>query len=136
MAKKRASRSPRSSKAPRLVNIASVKSVPSKGTLLHFTAEQWKQATKGIPSGKAVPKYGIRLAYYPLPDDDGIGQVECVQGPCEICAVRPRLTPNGELVFECRCRPDPRCPPEPGAPPAGTACELVVGTRPIRIHCQ
>src|SRR2546422_4017546 len=36
------------------------------------------------------PKYGLRLAYYPLPDGGGVVHPDCVVNPCEICKVRRR----------------------------------------------
>lgn len=124
-------------KAPRLVNVAAVKSTPREGTLIHFTAEQWKAATKGIPIGKAVPKMGARLNFYPTPDGGGLVQGDCIAMPCEICRARMRFDPQtGELFYECLCRPDPHCPEDPPPPPASNLCRFAirVGGQP-RIGC-
>ena len=123
--------------APRLVNIAELKGIPREGTLIHFTAEQWKHALQRIATGKAVPKYGLRLAYYPLPDGGGVVQPDCVVNPCEICKVRMRWIPNEGLTFECACRPDPKCPDGHPPPPVSNLCRFVVNTTGwIRIDCQ
>jgi len=111
----------------RLRNIADVKGPLRRGTLLHFSAEQWQQAIKGLPAGRAVPKYGVGLEGYPIPGGDVIAQPICIQNPCEIC--RARVTgfgPDGAMAFECVCRPDPDCPRQPPPPPPSPLCALAV----------
>ncbi|HEX3131401.1 MAG TPA: hypothetical protein VH394_28950 [Thermoanaerobaculia bacterium] len=125
-------------KPPRIVNVESIKATPPAGTLIHFSKEQWASAIRDIPQGKALPKYGSRLAYYPLPDGGGALQGDCIQNPCEICRFRQRFDPQTmQLVFECLCRPDPHCPedPPPPPPPASNVCRLVVQVNPVRIFC-
>lgn len=127
-------------KVPRLINVAEVKATPREGTLIHFTEEQWKAAIREIPTGKALPKVGTRLTFYPLPDGGGVIGGDCIQMPCELCRVRQVFDPKGgQLIFDCQCRPDPRCPedPPPPPPPPTSLCRLViqVGSRPL-ISCQ
>jgi hypothetical protein len=110
-------------------NILGVKASLQARTYLHFTARQWKQATEKIPSGKAVPKYGLRLAYFPFPDGGVIVQGDCVPGKCETdCMIRIRRGPEGEFTFSCRCKRDPACLENGGGggkPGGGTPkCEL------------
>ena len=124
------------SKPPRMVNVESIKSTPPAGTLIHFSKEQWESAIRDIPKGKAIPKYGARLYYYPLPDGGGAVQGDCIQAPCEICRLRQRFDPQtGELIFECQCRRDPHCPEDPPPPVATGLCRLVIQTNPVRIGC-
>lgn len=113
--------------APRLRNIEDVKGPLRSGTLLHFSARQWQQATEGIPASKARPKYGLCLECYPIPGGDVIVQPTCIQNPCEICRARiTGFTPGGGMTFECLCRRDPRCPEDPPPPPPSPLCALAV----------
>jgi hypothetical protein len=124
-------------KAPRIINVAAIKSTPREGTLIHFTEAQWKGALKGIPVGKALPKRGSRLLFTPLPDGGGLVQGDCISMPCEICRIRMRFDPEtGMLGFECLCRPDPNCPEDPPLPAPSSLCRLVirVGVGPV-IRC-
>ena len=110
--------------APLIINIADVKETPPEGTLIHFTAEQWEGAIRDIPVGKALPKVGSRLTFYPLPDGGGVVSGDCISMPCEICRIRMRFDPEtGQLFFECLCRPDPNCPEEPPVPPPSSVCQ-------------
>ena len=121
---------------PRLRNVADVKGPLRCGTLMHFSAEQWQQAIKGIPSGRAVPKYGIGLECYPIPGGAVIAEPICIQNPCEIC--RARITgfgPQGAMAFECVCRPDPDCPRQPPPSPlCAIAVRRVRGT--LQLVCE
>ena len=74
--------------APRIQNILDIGRTFREGTLIHFTAQQWEQMTSRIPPGKGVPKYGVALEYYPIPDGDILTQPICVQNPCEMCRIR------------------------------------------------
>jgi hypothetical protein len=110
-------------------NVMEIRGPWKEGTLLHFTAAQWKQAVSRIPAGNRLPKYGMFLEAYPVPGEDMIVQPVCVQGPCEICRVRMAPGPRGPIFFDCQCRRDPACPPEdpPGTPPPPTnLCRLVI----------
>ena len=119
---------PTPSKAFQVVNILNVKGPLKAGTYLHFTAEQWKQATAKLESGKAVPKFGLRVAYFPFPDGGVIVQADCVQGKCEIdCMVRTRFTPDREFIFDCRCKRDPACLNEPDPRTPKCALKIVPG---------
>jgi hypothetical protein len=121
--------------APKLINIADLKSVPPKGTLIYFTAQQWKEATSAIRIGKAVPKFGPRLVFFPFPDGGGVIQYSCISQPCEICLGRMTFDQEQGLGFECFCRPDPKCPSNP-PPPPGAGCRLVISLRPrLLIDC-
>jgi hypothetical protein len=95
-------------KVPLIRNVLEIKAPVKDGTLLHFTAAQWKQATARIPVGKRLPKQGLFLEAYPIPGEDVIVQPNCVQGPCEICRVRMTPGPRGPIIFDCQCRRDPR----------------------------
>jgi hypothetical protein len=55
-------------KTPRIKNILDIGKRLTPGTLLHVTASQWTQLTSRIPTGKGVPKYGVTLEFYPIPD--------------------------------------------------------------------
>jgi hypothetical protein len=137
---RKASLPPVPPKAPRVINVADIKSTPREGTLIHFTEAQWKGAVKGIPVGKALPKRGSRLLFTPLPDGGGFVQGDCISMPCEICRSRMRFDPKtGMLIFECLCRPDPNCPedPPPTIPPTSNLCQLRirVGVGPV-IRCD
>lgn len=124
-------------KPPRMVNVESIKSTPPAGTLIHFSKEQWEAATRDIPKGKAIPKYGVRLYYYPLPDSGGAAQGDCIQGPCEICRLRQRFDPaTGQLIFECQCRRDPNCVEDPPSTlPGSNQCRIAIQLNPVRIVC-
>ena len=112
-------------KVPAIVNIAEVGPTLGGGTLLHFTAKQWEQMTADIPVGKGVPKFGVALEYYPIPDGDVLAQPICVQNPCEICRVRRTgFNKDGFMIMECLCQPDPRCPQDPPPPPSSPLCRL------------
>jgi hypothetical protein len=117
-----------------------VKGPLRKGTLLHFTAQQWKQAIARIPEGKQLPKQGLRLEAYPIPGEDVLVEPICVSGPCEICRARTRPGPEGPISFDCACRRDPRCPEDRLPPPgqSASACSLVIHRTGgfIRIGCQ
>lgn len=95
-------------KAPRVRNIQDLKGPVRPGTLIHFNAQQWRRLTKGMARGKAVPKYGVCLEGYPIPDGGVLAQPLCIEDPCEICRIRTRgITADGEMIFDCQCRPDP-----------------------------
>ena len=112
---------------PRLRNLADIKGPLRSGTLIHFSARQWEQATDKIPSGKAVPKYGVGLECYPIPGGDVVAQPICIQNPCEICRARViGFGQEGVTSFECICQPDPRCPEDPPPPPPSPLCAIVV----------
>jgi hypothetical protein len=114
-------------KTPRIKNILDVGKRLTPGTLLHVTASQWKQLTSRIPTGKGVPKYGVTLEFYPIPDGDFIGQPMCIQNPCEVCRVRVSgFGPEGAMTFDCQCRPDPNCPQDPPPPPPSPRCALEI----------
>ena len=112
-------------KVPAILNIAQVGSTLEPRTLLHFTAKQWEQMTAGIPVGKGVPKFGVALEYYPIPDGDVLAQPICVQNPCEICRVRQTgFGPDGFMSIECICQKDPNCPQDPPPPPPSPLCRF------------
>jgi hypothetical protein len=73
-----------------------------EGTLLHFTAAQWKQAISRIPVGRRLPKQGMFLEAYPIPDGDVLAQPDCVPGPCEICRVRMVPGRDGLIAMDCQ----------------------------------
>jgi hypothetical protein len=141
---------------PRLVNIVDLKSTPRKPTLIHFTAEQWKQATRGAKQSSSVKKGHPYVEYTPLPDDTGIVHADCGSpSPDEICSVRPVIDrpvppPGPEpgpgpgpdpflreqypVRWECMCRPRRNNTPPVVVRPA---CELVVERAPrLRIRCN
>jgi hypothetical protein len=146
---------------PKLVNIADLKSTPRTPTLIHVTAEQWKQISKGATQARSLPKHQGFVEFIPLPDGDGIVHADCgAPSPDEVCSVRPVIdrplpTPGPEpepgpgpgpdpllqvrpeelpLKWECRCRPKNKPGPEtPLRPP----CELVIDRGPrFRIRCN
>jgi hypothetical protein len=55
-------------RVPPIRNIVEIKGALREGTLVHFTAEQWKELLSGIEVGRAKPKYGTGLEAYPIPD--------------------------------------------------------------------
>lgn len=138
MAKKRSSKASargKSAPIPVVRNVAELlqtKKLPPGPVIIHFTKEQWTAAIRDVPSGKAVPKYGVRFDFVPNPDGDGgFGQFNCVPGPCEICAIRQRIGPGGTFGTQCMCRRDPRCPP--GGGPGGGGGPIVVGRCELRL---
>lgn len=144
MAKKRSSKARRtgaSASVPVVRNVAELlrtKKLPRGPVLIHFTKEQWAGAIRGIPSGKAVPKRGVRFEYIPNPDDTGgFGRFDCVPGECEICLIRHRLGPDGSFTVQCMCRRDPRCPQGPSGPIVVGRCEfrLVQTGRLFQFRC-
>jgi len=142
---------------PQMVNIADLKSTPRKPTLLHITAEQWKQATKGATEARSLKKGQSFIQYTPLPDGDGFLSIDCGSpSPDEVCSARwvvdkPAPAPGrpgpgpgpeissrpgrGLIRAECRCRPK-RSGGGGGEnialPPP---CNLVIGPEPIRFSC-
>jgi hypothetical protein len=115
-------------KAPNIRNISEIRGPIRKTTLIHFTAEQWKRAIRGIPVGRRLPKEGVTFEAYPIPDGGVIGEPNCIAQPCQICVSRQPIGPRGEISFECLCRPDPKCPPTNGGGggPATQPCRLVL----------
>ena len=80
---------PHSFQIPMVKNVAELakmKAAPRKPLLIHFTADQWKQASKGIRQGKGIPKKGFR--FVGIPDPDGLAGMDLykftlgVQSPC------------------------------------------------------
>jgi hypothetical protein len=125
---------------PAIRNVMEIKGPVKEGTLLHFTAAQWKQAIARIPVGRRLPKHGLFLEAYPIPGEDVIVEPHCAPGPCEICRVRMIPGRDGPILMECQCLRDPRCPEDPPSPPQPSAhlCRLVirrVGTS-IRLVCE
>ena len=118
-------------KVKKIVNLGDLPAKWEDGTLIHFTATQWKSLTKDIPIVKTTPKYGAGMEAYPIPDGDYIGQPTCIQGPCEIC--RSRVTgfgPEGIMTFECQCRRDTqKCPDLPDGGPSAGSCSLAFQRR-------
>ena len=145
MAKKRKTASsrltvPHFSEIPAVKNVAELakmKATPRRPLLIHFTAEQWRQASKGIRRGKARPKKGFRFVGIPDPDGGVVLRPECVpSGPDEECILRPvpRLGPP-RIAFECYCRPTGSL--IPGAEPAKPFCTMEVGFYPrLRFFCR
>lgn len=125
-------------KPPRLRNIQNIKGPLREGTLIHFSKKQWEKIIKGVPMGKAVPKYGVALECYPIPGGDVVGQPNCIQNPCEICRARVAgISPDGVLTFECLCKQDPNCPTEPVPPIITPQCSLAIDARRLRpIYCR
>jgi hypothetical protein len=124
---------------PTIRNVMEIKAPVKEGTLLHFTAAQWKQAISRIPVGRRLPKQGMFLEAYPIPDGDVLAQPDCVPGPCEICRVRMVPGRDGLIAMDCQCRRDPNCPPEPSSPPPSVnRCRLAIGRigGSIRIFCE
>lgn len=115
--------------APRIQNILYIGRTFREGTLIHFTAQQWKQMTSRIHPGKGVPKYGVALEYYPIPDGGVITQPICNPNVCETCNIRVTgFGAGGTMTVECRCRRDPRCPDLPSSSPGtmSNLCRLVI----------
>src|SRR5688572_8424733 len=93
------------SKPPVVRNLAELSGPIPKGDLLiHCTEEQWTKLKRGIPLGKAVPKYGPRLEFIPNPDGGGMINFQCNPGEGQVCIAIAKPAPGG-IVFECRCRP-------------------------------
>ena len=127
-------------KVPSIRNIANVKGRLRPKTLLHFSAKQWKTLISKIPKGKGMPKYGICLECYPIPDGDVLVQPVCIEGPCEICRIRiARFGPDLMPIYDCRCQPDrERCPDDPPPPPPTPLCRLTFRRRRgvIQLTCD
>lgn len=148
---------PSKPEVPQIRNIDDLTSTPTAPTLVHFTEQQWRDATRGARPGRSVKAGNPYLEYTPLPDGGGIVMPYCAPGPGEECRVRPVIDPPGPrpepvpgpgpgpdpgpesllgappLRWECQCRPRrSRQPPAPVQPP----CELVVERTPrLRIRC-
>lgn len=144
----------KASTVPQLLNVAELRATPRKLTLVHFTQEQWKAATKGAKEGRSLRKGQPYIEFTPTPDGGGIVHVDCGSpSPDEECMARPvidrpvpppgpRPGPGPEfglperfpVRWECRCRPAR----DPGQPTVAVrpACELVVDRWPrFRFRC-
>ena len=127
-------------KAPRLRNISEVKGPLHQGTLIHFSAKQWKQMTARIPVEKGMPTPGLGLDCYPIPGGDVIVQPTCIANPCETCKIKVSgVYPDGRIGFDCQCQRDPDCidnrnPPPP--PPPNCALDILTTGGRIRIRCR
>lgn len=53
-----------------MVNILDIKGRLRAKTLIHSSASQWQEITEGLPQTRAIPKYGVDLAGYPIPGGD------------------------------------------------------------------
>lgn len=126
-------------RVPAIRNIVDIKGPVRAGTLVHFSAEQWKELMSGIELGRAKPKYGAGLEAYPIPGGGVVAQPLCIEGPCEKCRARVvGFGPQGEAVFECQCvrdDRDPTCRDRP-TPTPSPLCRLVVRGRPLRLECD
>lgn len=150
------------STVPRLLNVADLKATPRTPTLVHFSDEQWRAATRGAKAARSLRKGQPYVEYTPLPDGGGIVHVDCGSpSPDEECMARPVIDmpvppPRGPrprpgpgpdpgpeigliperapVRWECRCRP--KNGPGLPTPAPRPACELVVDRWPrFRIRC-
>ena len=127
---------PHSFQIPMVKNVAELakmKAAPRKPMLIHFTADQWKQASKGIRQGKGIPKKGFRFVGIPDPDGGFLFQPECVPSPNEECILQPIPRPGSPraLEFVCLCRPK-----DPLIPPPEPLCTLVLSINPLELYCE
>ena len=112
---------------PRLTNVADIKGPPRSGTLIHFTAEQWKQATARMrfKDVKRLPKHAVPLALHPFADGGVAIEPHCNEAG-ENCrpSFRHQVLPDGHKIsIGCLC--DPGDPPRL-APPPGCETELQI----------
>lgn len=150
----------KSTPVPQVRNIADLKSTPRNVTLIHFSAEQWKGAIKGVKEARSIRKGRSFIEYIPLPDGGGIIHADCGSpSPTDRCSVRPvvdlprpvppqpgpgprpgpelsRLPEQVPVRFECTCRPASgggSKAPVVLKPP----CELIIERAPrLRITCR
>lgn len=122
---------------PRLINIADFKSTPRKAILMHFTDDQWKQASKGATEVRALKKGSSYVEYTPLPDGGGVVNVSCQSSPEETCIARPVLE-RPEPLPGPGPRPGPGPGPGPGPAPLPTSRGSISRAEgfPVRWECQ
>ena len=132
---------------PQIQNVAELRGVSRKGLLIHFTAEQWKAATKGMGRLKPGPRSKAALEAAPVPGRPGdfvIGP-KCPPGCTPVMRYqraakrrppRPGKTgspvgytphPDDFIIPECICDPDE--PDLPGGGQGGlnrSGCRLVI----------
>lgn len=115
----------KSTSVPQVRNIGDLKSTPRSLTLIHFTAEQWKGAIKGVKEARSIKKGRSFIEYTPLPDGGGIIHADCGSpSPTDRCSVRPVVD-----------LPRP-VPPRPGPGPTGSRALRAAraGAGAFRVH--